>query len=706
MAPFELSVALKYLKPRWRQLSVSIISLISIGVIALVVWLIVVFFSVTHGLEKSWTEKLIALTAPVRITPTEAYYSSYYHKIDGVSAASGYSPKSIGEKAASLETDPYDPSIDEELPSDWPAPLLNAEGGLKDPVRIAYREIEALEGVEPDDYEITFGTVRLRLLRDMGGGVQGQSFLTQNAYLGSMDPGNEMLARTALELSPKDLSNLLQMLSVSSDNILQEEPEAVLKLEGEKAEEKLRAFFDSVEVAELKSAYPGWPLPKQLLPKNGRFEGAALLAYDGTVNGVVIPKERKGLAALMQRLQTYGRASTTAVITVREGEIAIKTPGMDPVGPPSFPLLLEEGVPLQAALVEESLRGASGAEELQFRLETRIQGERFAGTAPYKGLEISEAKLKSCPEKSPACGPFWLYREEKGGKKQFRLPSDPEMGDGVLLPRNFRDSGVLLGDRGFLSYHSPTGASVREMRVPVTVAGFFDPGIVPIGGRFVIAPKEVTEQIRAAQNSEEITFSNGINLRFSDLSRADGIKERLEKAFEREGIAYLWKVETYKEYDFTKDIIQQLRSEKNLFSLLSIIIMIVACSNIISMLIILVNDKKMEIGILRAMGAPPRSIAAIFGICGATMGLLGSALGILLAAVTLRNLETLVNFLSRLQGFEMFNPVFYGETLPSALSFEALGFVILMTAVVSTIAGVVPAIKACLLKPSEILRAE
>ena len=59
---YELSVARKYLIPRWRQLSVSIISLISILVIALVVWLIVVFFSVKDGLENGWIEKLVALT--------------------------------------------------------------------------------------------------------------------------------------------------------------------------------------------------------------------------------------------------------------------------------------------------------------------------------------------------------------------------------------------------------------------------------------------------------------------------------------------------------------------------------------------------------------------------------------------------------------------------------------------------------------------
>ncbi|MBT3579060.1 MAG: hypothetical protein HN501_03615, partial [Waddliaceae bacterium] len=46
---FEFSVAYKYLIPRRRQLSVSIITIISTLVISVVVWLILVFFSVTTG---------------------------------------------------------------------------------------------------------------------------------------------------------------------------------------------------------------------------------------------------------------------------------------------------------------------------------------------------------------------------------------------------------------------------------------------------------------------------------------------------------------------------------------------------------------------------------------------------------------------------------------------------------------------------------
>ena len=163
---------------------------------------------------------------------------------------------------------------------------------------------------------------------------------------------------------------------------------------------------------------------------------------------------------------------------------------------------------------------------------------------------------------------------------------------------------------------------------------------------------------------------------------------------------------TYEEYDFTKDILQQLRSDKNLFLIIATGIIIVACSNIISMLIILVNDKKLEIGILRSMGASSLSIATIFGFCGIAIGVLGSLIGTLTAAATLKNLDLLVYVLSKFQGHQAFNPLYYGDALPNQMSLDAALFVIISTAIISLISGIVPAIKAGMLRPSHVLRSE
>jgi len=134
--------------------------------------------------------------------------------------------------------------------------------------------------------------------------------------------------------------------------------------------------------------------------------------------------------------------------------------------------------------------------------------------------------------------------------------------------------------------------------------------------------------------------------------------------------------------------------------------MVVACCNIISLLVLLVNDKKREIAILQSMGASSKSIATIFATCGATLGLLSCFIGSLLAVLTLHNLTAIVSFLSALQGRTAFNPTFFGQTLPNELSLDALAFVLISTPLLSIIAGLIPAIKASRIRPSQVLRSE
>ncbi len=216
---------------------------------------------------------------------------------------------------------------------------------------------------------------------------------------------------------------------------------------------------------------------------------------------------------------------------------------------------------------------------------------------------------------------------------------------------------------------------------------------------------KITSLIRASHQVDDKTaMTNGINVRFDRLDQTEHVKAQLQQAFKNKGINRYWTVETYHEYEFTKEMMQELQSQKNLFMLIAVVIIIVACSNIISMLVILVNDKKLEIGILRSMGASSQSIAFIFGLAGALIGVLGSLTGIAAAIVTLHHLDGLVWLLSRLQGHDMFSTHLYGQILPSELSYQALTFVLAATVGISLLAGIVPAIKACLLRPSHILR--
>jgi lipoprotein-releasing system permease protein len=143
-----------------------------------------------------------------------------------------------------------------------------------------------------------------------------------------------------------------------------------------------------------------------------------------------------------------------------------------------------------------------------------------------------------------------------------------------------------------------------------------------------------------------------------------------------------------------------------LFTLVGAIILMVACCNIISQLIILVDNKKKEIGILLAMGASKKSILFIFGFCGMIMGLMSSCIGIAAGIFTLKYLDLVISTLSFFQGQALLNPVFFGQIIPSEFSSKAIQFVFISTPILSLFAALAPAIKTCCLNVSGILRSE
>ncbi len=183
---FEWQIALKYLIPKRKSLSTALISMMSVFVISLVVWLVLVFLSVTKGIEQNWLNKLTSLYAPLRISPTDAYYSSYFYRVDSIASSSQYTLKTLGEKAAALTSDPYSLETDMEPPLHWPKPELTANQELLDPVKEALKELQALNAPF-QDYEIGGALLRLGLRKTTDGGT---SYLSQMSYLLSLPSKN------------------------------------------------------------------------------------------------------------------------------------------------------------------------------------------------------------------------------------------------------------------------------------------------------------------------------------------------------------------------------------------------------------------------------------------------------------------------------------------------------------------------------------
>lgn len=671
---FELAVALKYLIPRKKQLSVSLIALLSVTVISLVVWLVLVFLSVTEGIERGWLQKLTTLNAPLRITPTNHYYASYYYQADAISGSSHYAFKNIAAKAHAENSDPYSSLEDGELPSRFPVPDLGAKQTLKDPVKGLYQALGGLQNKHPDlvfqDFELSGALMRLQLLRPESSapGNDNQGYLTQVSYLASMPDKCPGLASLLIPPSEKDLNHLLYLASHSLDLSRLDSPALTQKTSRETAEARIKDLLASVKVKQLKSRQPYWQLPSSLFPQDKVFEGTVYTRNTGSVFRIDLPLEK----GKVERPSKIWREGSSFVIEDKRGE-KIKVPFNTPVlvdGPIRFDIAGKSDNPLF------------------FKVRSHLQGIPIQGDIGIESVEIARAEFLEGPWSRPDV--------------------NDEKETGVFLAKSFKDNGVLVGDRGYLSYSSTTSSGIQEHRLPIFVSGFYDPGILSVGNKCILVPPFVTQTINASATSFNLdkTQTNGLLVWFNDLKHADKIKSEIQSALAAQGLDEYWKVTTFREYDFARDLLEQFQSDKYLFTLIGIIILVVATSNIISLLVLLVNDKKREIGILQAMGAGNWSIAAIFGTCGIAMGVISSIIGTVAALFTLQHIDSIVGLLSMVQGHEAFNTSFFGKSLPGELSSNAVTFILIATPLLSLLAGLVPAIKACRLRPSAILRSE
>jgi lipoprotein-releasing system permease protein len=141
--------------------------------------------------------------------------------------------------------------------------------------------------------------------------------------------------------------------------------------------------------------------------------------------------------------------------------------------------------------------------------------------------------------------------------------------------------------------------------------------------------------------------------------------------------------------------------------LILLLIVAVAAFNIVSTLVMAVTDKQSDIAILRTLGAKPGSIMKIFIVQGAFIGVFGTALGVAGGVLLALNLETVVPFIERMAGMDLFPAdVYYISELPSKLDWSDVGIIGGISLLISLAATLYPSWRASRINPAEALRYE
>jgi len=584
------------------------VALLSLVVISLVVWLVLTFLSILGGIEGRWLDKLTKLHSPIRVIPTDAYYSSYYYNIDTFSLASGFETKSLREKVESEVTDPYDPEVDEQLP-----PHLQKEGD-QDIVKELSHILENDSDLHHDFFEVAGALLKLQIKRPF----QKESFLSQMVYIAPFSEKNEHLRSLLYKPEKDDVDNLL--------------------FQGENLK------FDQMSIEKVRAAGAGYRLPHEIFGLGATLSVQMHMKEDGSI-------------------QALSLGGNDPLYKTAEGWLS-----RGRLIPFSTPLMAEKGMSFDVDKIDSEHRA--------FVVHGKVQEACVKGALPWQGLHV-----------------------ESGTMPPLDLSAD-----GVYLPKGFKDAGVKIGDRGNIAYMSTL--SREEQLYPISVAGFYDPGVIAVGAKCLFMHPEPLHDLAKTSRYAALDpeMREAIQVWTTDLKGVKAKKAELKEQLKKAGLDRYFKVKSYHDYDFSKELLEQFESDKMLLLLVGTIIMLVACSNIISFLVVLTQSKRKEIGMLKAIGATNRQIAVLFGTCGAILGAIGCVIGTLAAYLTLHNIHAVTKLLSLVLGHEAFHAAFYGESLPSQMSETAIFFLIVLTPVLSLVAAVIPAVRACRLNPSQILR--
>ena len=194
---------------------------------------------------------------------------------------------------------------------------------------------------------------------------------------------------------------------------------------------------------------------------------------------------------------------------------------------------------------------------------------------------------------------------------------------------------------------------------------------------------------------------SGIRLKVDDLFEANKITNDV---VEKLGSDLYYGVDWMQQ---KRNFIRALNLEKQMIAVVLSLIIAVAAFNIVSMMVMVVTDKKSDIAILRTIGMTPKRIVKIFFYQGLSIGLIGIVVGTVLGLLLALNIESVISGIETILGFQFFpKDVFYINRFPSVIQLNDVLSVVIGAIVLAVIAAIYPARRAGKINISEVLRHE
>ena len=256
--------------------------------------------------------------------------------------------------------------------------------------------------------------------------------------------------------------------------------------------------------------------------------------------------------------------------------------------------------------------------------------------------------------------------------------------------------GTGIGDQ--LTLIAPTRNSLGLL-VPIsttfTVSGIFNAGLNEYNNGLAFIHLYDAQDLFTLGN--EVT---GIRLKVDDLFRANIITQETVKSLGDGFYGVDWMQQK-------QNFMRALNLEKQMIAIILSLIIAVAAFNIVSMMVMVVTDKKTDIAILRTLGMTPKRIVRIFFYQGLSIGFIGILVGTVLGLLLALNIESVISGIETIIGFQFFpKDVFYINRFPSKILMSDVASIMIGAFILVIIAAIYPARRAGKVNISEVLRHE
>jgi lipoprotein-releasing system permease protein len=284
------------------------------------------------------------------------------------------------------------------------------------------------------------------------------------------------------------------------------------------------------------------------------------------------------------------------------------------------------------------------------------------------------------------------------------IRSHANSGDFRFASTDGQQRGVVLGKLLAARFNKYPGDSINLLSAGGAKMNPVTGGIVPRVERFEVTGtvstgmyeydnSYVIVSLDKAQNLAGLGDGvTGVEVKTTDRWQATDVAARL-------GQVLGWPYRTVDWQEQNHSLFQALKLEKLGMGVILLLIVLVAAFNIVSTLTMVVADKTKEIGILKAMGMPAKSIRRIFFAQGLLIGVVGTFFGLILGFGAALALD-------KYQFIKLDAQVYFIDHLPVSIQPADVTWIVLASIAIAAIATLYPAIQASRLFPIEAIRHE